>query len=266
MGYIDVLNTGPVTSVIIVNPSKLNAIDIGMWQQLRDIFGSIDKDPSRKCVVIEGAGETAFSVGADISEFEKVRNTLEQISAFHEHHVWPALAAIAECGVPVVAKIRGVCMGGGLEIALMADLRIAEASARFGIPVARLGFPLAFAETQALFNRVGPAVVAELLIEGCELDAGEALARGLLTRVLPKRTFEVGVSLTIRNICAGGVKASRSHKRQLRRLVRDSSPVTLAERLSVYEDADSDEYREAFRAFIKRKRSYDRSNRNRSRL
>jgi enoyl-CoA hydratase/carnithine racemase len=110
-----------------------------------------------------------------MSEFERVRSTREQVTEFHENSVLAALTAIAACPIPVVAAIGGVCMGGGLEIVAASDLRIADRSATFGAPVERHGFPLAFAET--LFRLVGPAVLAELLLEGRILDADEA-ARG----------------------------------------------------------------------------------------
>jgi enoyl-CoA hydratase len=255
MGEIVVSNTGVVATIVISNGEKLNAIDLGMWRQLREAFGSLGNNPSQRCVVIQGAGDKAFSVGADISEFEKSRKTRDQVSIFHEEYVWPALAAIAECDVPVVAKIRGMCMGGGLEIASMADLRLADTSAQFGIPVGKLGFPLAFAETQALFNLVGRAVVAELLIEGRVLDAAEAHQRGLVTRTASVENLEREVDAAVSNICSSGILAARSHKRQLRRLMSDSSPVTPQERLAVYEFADTDEYRDGILAFLRKRRS-----------
>jgi enoyl-CoA hydratase/carnithine racemase len=140
--------------------------------------------------------------------------------------------------VPVVALIQGACAGGGLEIAAVCDLRIAGRSARLGIPINTLGFSLALGETQALVRLAGAAVAAELLYEGRMLDAPEALAKGLLTRVVDDAQAEAEAM------------AAREHKRQLRRLARDPSPVTHAERLASYAFADTQDYRTGIRAFL----------------
>ena len=245
---------GKVAFVTIENDRKLNALDVVMWRSLRAQFEELSRRDELRCIVIRGAGEKAFSAGADISEFAATRSNREQVTRFHEEIVGPALMAIFDCDVPVVAQIRGVCMGGGLEIACACDLRLADDSARFGAPVGKLGFPLAFAETQSLFALVGWATSAELLIEGRILSAADAFDRRLVTRVSRSVELEDDVARCVKSICESGRWAAQSHKQQLRRLVRDSSPVSAAERHSVYAFADTDEYQEGYRRFVRKQK------------
>jgi enoyl-CoA hydratase/carnithine racemase len=184
-----------------------------------------------------------------------VRSTRDQVIEFHENCVLGALTAITECPIPVVAAIGGVCMGGGLEIASACDLRIAGESSRFGAPAGRHGFPLAFAETQALFRIVGPAAMAELLLEGCILDAREAFARGLVTRIVPDAGLVSEAQATAQRICESSPLASRSHKQQIRRLTIDTSPVTSEERMRLYAFADSEDYQLGYRAFLSKQKA-----------
>jgi enoyl-CoA hydratase/carnithine racemase len=239
-----------VVFVTLDNVGKRNALDVGMWQALKLAFQDIAEDVSVRCVVIEGAGREAFSAGADISEFETERRTLDQVIRFHEQYVGGCLAAIAGCAVPVVAKIRGACIGGGLEIASVCDIRLADETAQLGAPVGRLGFPLAFAETQALFSLAGAATLAEILMEGRVFSAPDAFERRLLTRICAADRLDDEVRECTRNIKKSGAAAAKSHKLQLRRLIADPSPVSLTERMGVYAFAETDEYRRGIRNFL----------------
>jgi enoyl-CoA hydratase/carnithine racemase len=253
-GEIQVSFNGDVASVIISHPKKRNALTVRMWRDLKAAFEVIAARPKLRCVVLRGDGRQAFSAGADISEFEQVRATREQVTRFHEVDVLGGLTAIADCPIPVVAAIQGSCMGGGLEIASVCDLRLAGESARFGAPVGRHGFPLAFAETQALLLIVGPATMAELLLEGRVLDAREACAKGLVTRVVPDADIEVEVAATAARICESSPLAARSHKQQIRRLTVDPRPLTPDERRRIYEFADTEDYKIGYRAFLSKKK------------
>ena len=254
-GKIHVSLEGEIATVTIGQRAKRNALTVAMWDELKAAFECIAARDDLRCVILCGEGEAAFSAGADMSEFGRVRSTRKQVTEFHEIHVLGALTAIAECPVPVVAAIEGVCMGGGLEIAAVCDLRIAGRSAQFGAPVGRLGFPLAFAETQALFRLVGAAAMSELLLEGRILDAQDALAKGLLTRVVDDAAVRTEARTTALRVCESSPLAARSHKRQIRRLLADPSPVTLEERLQVYEFADSKDYQIGYRAFLGKKKA-----------
>jgi enoyl-CoA hydratase/carnithine racemase len=254
-GQIRVSVEGEIATVTISQPGKRNALTVDMWGDLKSAFEKASADAALRCIVLRGDGDEAFSAGADMSEFERVRSTREQVIEFHESCVLGALNAIMECPVPVVAAIGGVCMGGGLEIAAVCDLRIASESSRFGAPVGRHGFPLAFAETQALFRIVGPAAMAELLLEGCILDAREAFDKGLVTRIVPDAEVASEALATAQRICENSPLASRSHKQQIRRLTVDASPVTPEERMRVYAFVDSEDYQIGYRAFLSKQKA-----------
>lgn len=251
---IKVEQVAAIATVTIVNPEKHNALTRAMWLEMKSAFETLSADAHLLAVVIRGAGEAAFSAGADISEFEETRGSFAQVVDFHENVVGAALQAIASFPVPVVAQIAGACMGGGLEIACVCDLRIAGESARLGAPVARLGFPLAMGETEALFALAGAAVTAELLLEGRVYYAREAAAKGLLTRVVADTDVESEAQAAAQRIAEMGPWATRSHKRQIRRLSRDPSPVTLDERMAVYAFAETEDYRIGYRAFLDKRK------------
>ncbi len=251
-GRIFTERSGEAATIVLSNTGKRNAMTVQMWTDLKLCVEGLSRESDLRCVVIRGDGVTAFSSGADISEFDVYRSTFEQVVRFHEEYVNGCLNAIAECPIPVVAAIQGACFGGGLEVATACDIRIADAGARFGAPVGRIGFPLAFAETQALYRLVGPATTAELLIEGCTYEAGVAYEKGLVTRVVPSERFEAAVADAVDNIARSGVFAARAHKRQIRRLMLDASPISLDERMRDYAFAGTDEYRQGAKRFLGR--------------
>lgn len=244
-----------VLTITISNPKRLNALSVDMWHELRRAFSEAGKSERLRCIVLEGEGEKAFSAGADITEFGTTRATFEQVVRFHEDTVGACLKEIGDCPIPVVAKIRGVCMGGGLELASVCDIRIADEAAQFGAPVGKLGFPLALGETQALFDLVGGAVAAELLIEGRVLNCLEAQSRGIVTRLSPSLSLDAEVERAVASICQSGIWAARSHKRQLRRLMRDASPVSEQERKEVYAFVHTEEYKKGIERFVRRKKT-----------
>lgn len=253
MGEIIEHRDGDCVTVTLASEHKLNALTIEMWNRLRATFDAYARDDQLRCVVISGAGRKAFSAGADISEFEASRSTYGQVVDYHENIVGPCLSAISECPCPVVAAVRGVCMGGGLEIAGVCDIRVADGTALFGAPVGRMGFPLAFAETRLLFQLVGPATAAELLIEGRILSAQEAFERRMISRVARPEYLQGILDDVVGGIRKSGKQAARSHKRQLRRLMTDQSPISQEERFAEYAFAETDEYRQGFERFLKRK-------------
>ena len=167
---------GPIATVTLANPGKLNAIDLAMWERLEAVMLDFAQDPEIRCVVLRGEGEEAFAAGGDLEEFVSRRTTLAQ--ALHYHgEVAAALKAIADCPHPTVALIRGACIGGGLEIAGACDLRICGESSRFGAPINRLGFSMYPGEMEGLLRLAGPAVMKEILLEGRILTAAEAYAK-----------------------------------------------------------------------------------------
>lgn len=206
-----------IARLTLFNSGKLNAIDGAMWRKLTVLLGTLDADPEVRCVVITGAGGN-FAAGGDIEEFLVERDTPARAARYHDEWVGPALAAIGACRHPVIAAIEGHCVGGGLEIAAMCDLRLAADNARFGAPIMKLGFPMHPRELAAVLALAGPATTLEILLEGRLLDAREALIKGLVTRTIPAAEFAAEVEACARRVAAGAPLVARAHKRRVRAL------------------------------------------------
>jgi enoyl-CoA hydratase len=238
---------GAIATVTLSNLGKLNAISFAMWEQLQASFAALAKNQSVRCVIVRGAGAN-FAAGADIEEFPHLRNTVEQGIHYHEKVIAPALQAIAECPHPTVAAIEGACVGGGLEIACACDLRIASPSSRFGIPINRLGFPLAPGELQGLLQLLGKARTLEILLEGRVFDAVEAKDKGLLQRIADDVHGAALESAT--RIAAGAPLAARLNKEMVRRLTPAVTPLNQHELQSAFSFLATDDYREGVQSFL----------------
>jgi len=252
MGTVTSTINGEVATLILDNPGKLNAIDLGMWQQLAENMGKITVDRSIRCVVIRGAGIEAFAAGGDLEEFVTGRATLEQAMHYHSQ-VATALNAIADCAHPTVALIQGACIGGGLEIAGVCDLRISAESARFGAPINRLGFSMYPGEMEGLLKLAGPAVMKEILLEGRILTATEAYEKGLVTRVVPDTQTEEEAYATARRICAGAPLVAGWHKQWIRRL-QNGRPLNDDEKAASFAFLETEDYKEGLAAFLEKRK------------
>lgn len=239
---------GPVATVVLNRPDKLNALTKPMWQRLGDVFLALDADDSLRCIVLRGAGEKAFAPGNDIGEFENERSNVEQARAYGAV-MTRTIDAIGHCRHPVVAQIHGICVGGGLEIAGLADIRICGASSRFGVPINRLGLVMAYAEIGALIRLAGEAVALEILLEGRVFGAAEALAKRLVTRVVADDQVAQEVQATVQRIVDGAPLAARWHKRFARRL-RDAAPLTAAEIDEGFACYGTEDFRIGVQAFL----------------
>lgn len=240
---------GPIALVTLSHPGRLNAITVFMWQELTRIFTALSADDALRCVVVRGEGGN-FAAGADIREFPEQRADLAGVRHYHTRILAPALSAIASCMHPVVAQIEGVCVGGGLEIASQCDLRIASANARFGVPINRLGFPMAPDEMRGLLALAGRAATLEILLEGRVFSADEAMAKGLLTRVLPQAGLHADVMRCARRLARGAPLAARINKQTVARLCAGPDPLTEAELRDLFRYAQSRDHHEGVRAFL----------------
>lgn len=243
---------GGIARVVIDHPERRNAMSRDMWVRLGEVMTELDGDGDLRCVVLAGAGDEAFSAGADISEFEENRGTIERAKAYGAR-LHTALAAVRNCRHPVVAAIRGLCIGGGLELALCADLRLAGDAARFAIPANRLGLVVALEEMRGLVEAVGKANALRVVLEGDIFDAAEALQMGLVNRVVPDAAFEDHVEKTVRHIAAGAPLTARWHKQFINRLM-DPAPLTDAEREVSYDCFATEDFRIGYRAFLEKTR------------
>jgi enoyl-CoA hydratase/carnithine racemase len=179
------------------NPARRNATSLEMWQAIADILGDFGGDPAVRVVVMRGAGDKAFVSGADISQFEDQRADAQGAARYNEI-AERARAAMAALDKPLIAMIHGYCLGGGVAIAMAADMRFAADDSIFGIPAARLGISYGFGYLKKLVDLVGPAYAKEILLTARRFSAEEALGIGLVNRVVPRAELDA----TVREVCA----------------------------------------------------------------
>lgn len=252
MDEIKVSRDGAVATVTLNRPDKMNALNLAVWRGLAEAFTTLDADETVRCVVLRGAGDKAFAPGADIGEFDTERSDAAQAAAYDEV-MREALRAVRDCRHPVVAMIYGPCVGGGLELAAMCDLRISGESGRFGVPIGRISVVMAYPEIAAIQRLVGPARALEILLETRVFDAAEAMAKGLVTRVVPDDKLADEVAATAGRITAGAPLANRWHKKFVNRL--SAAPAVEASELAeCYEFLATADFAEGLRAFHQKRR------------
>lgn len=249
-----VARDGAIATVVLSNPGKLNALTVAMWRALARVVDELSADDALRCVVLRGAGSEAFAAGADIAEFATERDNADQGRRYHREYVHGVLKAVGECRHPTVAMIHGPCVGGGLEIACACDLRIAGVSGRFGVPINRLGFAIAYDELAAVLPLTGRAVALEILVEGRVWGAQEALEKGLVSRVVEDARLEEEAYATARRIADGAPLVSRWHKRFIRRLTPQPAPLTEAELAENFAYFATEDYRIGMDAFAKKQK------------
>src|SRR5882724_11028789 len=242
------LREGGIVTLTINRPDKLNAMTKPLWRLLGEAVARLDGDDGVRCVVLRGAGGKAFSPGNDIAEFETERSNAEQARAYGKT-MHGTLSALAACRHPLVALIEGICVGGGLEIAALCDLRICGEGSRFGAPINRLGLVMAHAEMAALLGLVGRAATLEILLEGRIFGAAEAKEKGLVTRIVPDDKVADEAYATARRIADGAPLVARWHKQFVRRLEQGTKP-TAAELDEGFACYDTEDFRIGYKAFL----------------
>jgi enoyl-CoA hydratase/carnithine racemase len=244
---------GAVATVALNNPERLNALNKAMWTRLGQTMRQLSADDALRCVVVRGAGDKAFAAGADIAEFARERANAKQAKSYG-NLIHETMQAVARCRHPTVALIRGACVGGGLEIAAMCDLRIAGQSSRFGIPVNKLGLTMAYGELMGLLALVGRAVALEILLEGRVFDAEEAYRKGLVNRVVPDEAVEREAYATAHRIAEGAPLVNRWHKQFIERLAV-TAELAPHEWDEGFECFDTEDYHEGVAAFLEKRKA-----------
>lgn len=239
---------GAIATITLNRPQKLNALTRPMWRGLGDTLNTLDGDNQIRCIILRGAGGKAFSPGNDISEFESQRSTPAQAKDYG-NDLYHGLEGLMACNTPTVALIEGICVGGGLEVAALCDLRICGKSSRFGVPIKRLGLVMAYPEISGLLQLVGEAVTREILLEGRIFGAEEAFTKGLVTRVVEDENVEREAFETAQRIAEGAPLVARWHKKFIRRL-RDQTPLSDAELDEAYECYDSEDFDIGYNSFL----------------
>lgn len=202
--FIGVERIGRIAILTLARPEQHNVINLAGWHRIARACATWAADPQLRLVLLRGAGSRAFGTGADIKEFRQSRMTAEHAVAYNEA-VAHALTAVASLAVPVVALIDGLAVGGGLELSAAADIRIATARSRFGIPIGRLGVTLGYTEAAAITRLIGPAALKYLLISGELLDANTAYSMGFVQRVVEDGTLSDAAEKIAANVLRSSV-------------------------------------------------------------
>lgn len=249
---VQVEKTDRIATVRLNRPEKLNALNKAMWLGIAEAMAALDRDDDIGCVVLTGAGDRAFSPGADIAEFATERADVAQATAYGKV-MHATMGAVAACRHPVIAVIKGICVGGGLEIALMCDMRICGASSRFGVPINRLGLVMAYPEIEALIRLCGESVALEILFEARVFGAEEALQKRLVNRVVADDKVEEEGFAAARRIADGAPLVNRWHKAFARRLA-EGRPLSLEEAAEGFACFGTEDYRIGRDAFLAKTR------------
>jgi enoyl-CoA hydratase/carnithine racemase len=239
---------GAIATIVLNRPDKLNALTKPMWRRLGPALASLAADDGVRCILLRGAGGKAFSPGNDIGEFAAERSTPAQAKEYGML-MHAALGALRDCRHPTVAAIEGICVGGGMEIAALCDLRICGRSSRFGAPIKNLGLVMAYPEIGALIDLVGKTTALEILLEGRIFGAEEAKEKGLVTRVVDDGTVLDEAYTAARRIAEGAPLVARWHKKFARRLA-DPRPLSEAELDEGYACFGTEDFRIGYKAFL----------------
>ncbi len=250
-GKLRVERDGPVGRLVLDNPERRNAIGAQMWRGIPGAIDEFNADAAVRVIVIRGEGTAAFAAGADISEFEQNRSSGDQVKAYEEatsaaHH------AIESSPKPVIALIHGFCVGGGLAVALSCDLRYADSSSRFAIPAARLGLGYGVHGTGRLVATVGQANAREIMFSARRYDADEALAMGLVNRVLPDAELDAYVQKVALELAVNAPLTLAASKAVINALAEPRGDYSSAE-AAIVRCMKSEDYVEGRRAFMEKR-------------
>jgi enoyl-CoA hydratase/carnithine racemase len=246
--------TEGVGVVTFNNPDKRNAMSLEMWEGLGQALTELRDDPNVRVVVLVGAGDKAFMSGADISQFEKTRHN----AAASEEYSKKSEAQRALLGnypKPVIACIRGFCLGGGMQVAMSADIRIAAEDSHFGIPAAKLGIAYGYDGLRNLVSLVGPSWARLIMYTGMRIDSGEALRIGLVDRVLPNDKLWDATMEIARTISGNAPLAIKAAKITIAQVLKDPAARDMGAIKQIgLECMDSEDFREGRRAFMEKRK------------
>jgi enoyl-CoA hydratase/carnithine racemase len=244
---------GGIGWIVFNQPEKRNAVSVEMWQAVEQIAADFAADDGVRVVVITGAGGKAFVSGADISQFEKLRGDADA-QVEYEKMTAAGRAALAALEKPSIAMIRGYCIGGGLAIALGADIRIASEDSRFAVPAAKLGLAYNSTGLKRLIDLVGPAQAKEIMFTARQYDAAEALRIGLVNRIVPVDALEETVGALATTIANNAPLTIRAARVTINEMLKDAAERDTARMQEVFRACfDSADYKEGRRAFMEKR-------------
>jgi enoyl-CoA hydratase/carnithine racemase len=246
--------TEGVGVVTFNNPDKRNAMSLEMWEGLGQALTALRDDPDVRVVVLVGAGDKAFVSGADISQFEKTRHN----AAASEEYSKKSEAQRALLGnypKPTIACIRGFCLGGGMQVAMLTDIRIAAEDSQFGIPAAKLGIAYGYDGLRNLVSLVGPSWARLIMYTGMRIQSAEALRIGLVDRVLSNDELWDATIEIARTISGNAPLAIKAAKITIAQVLKDPAARDMAAIKQIgLECMDSEDFREGRRAFMEKRK------------
>ncbi|MGO9451193.1 MAG: enoyl-CoA hydratase [Candidatus Binataceae bacterium] len=249
-----VKHEAPLGWIVLNRPQVRNALNLKTWQRIPEAVAELDHDDGVHAVVMTGSTPEAFISGADISEFPALRADAAQARVYREAPN-RAITAMVECPMPIIAMISGVCIGGGVQVALACDIRIAARGTRMGIPAARLGLAYPLEGVIALTNTVGHANARDILFSARLFDADEALAMGLVNKVVEPGELEAYVRDYAKRMAENAPLTIEAAKASIREGLKDASKRD-AQGISelVAMCFDSEDYKEGVQAFLEKRR------------
>ena len=244
---------GSVLHIRFNNPAKHNALSVDMWEALPPLLDRAEKDDGVRMVVLSGEGEKAFVSGADISQFEDMRAAKEAVKRY-EAMAEAALQGIHDFAKPTIACIRGYCIGGGVNVAICCDIRIASENSIFSIPATRLGLGYRYSAMKNLTDLVGPGFAKDIFFTARRLDAAEALRIGLINRVAEPDGLEALLAEYTGAITTGAPLTIKAGKRIIRDVLKaDGADMDLARQL-ILDCFESEDYAEGRKAFMEKRK------------
>jgi len=245
---------GGVGIITFNNPEKRNAMSLEMWEGFGEALTELRDNPDVRVVVLVGAGDKAFVSGADISQFEKVRHNAEASEQYAKRSE-AQRALLADYPKPTIACIRGFCLGGGMQVAMLADMRFASDNSQFGIPAARLGIAYGYDGLRHLVSLVGPSWARLIMYTGMRIDSVEALRIGLVDRMLPDGELWDATMDTARTISGNAPLAIAAAKLTIAQVLKDPDKRDMAAIKAIGNACmDSEDFREGRRAFMEKRK------------
>jgi enoyl-CoA hydratase len=236
------------------NPEKRNAMSLDMWEGLGSALIELRDDPDVRVVILVGAGDKAFVSGADISQFEKTRHNAEASEEYSKRSA-AQRALLADYPKPTIACIRGFCLGGGMQLAMLADMRFASDNSRFGIPAAKLGIAYGYDGLKHLVSLVGPSWARLIMYTGMLIESAEALRIGLVDRLLPDAELWNATMDVARTISGNAPLAIQAAKITIAQVLKDSDKRDMDAIKEIGRACmDSEDFREGRTAFMEKRK------------
>ena len=246
--------TDGVGVVTFNNPGKRNAMSLDMWEGLGHALTDLRDDEDVRVVILVGAGDKAFVSGADISQFEKTRHNAAASEEYSRRSA-AQRALLADYPKPTISCIRGFCLGGGMQVAMLTDIRIASQDSQFGIPAAKLGIAYGYDGLRHLVSLVGPSWARLIMYTGMKIDSAEALRIGLVDRVMPNGELWYATLEIARTISGNAPLAIQAAKITIAQVLKDPAARDMDAIKKIGSACmDSEDFREGRQAFMEKRK------------